>query len=262
MRQLKLIHFGRLLIKSSLNFVWGGLLLGPLFANAQSELSERLVGNIGGSVYKIQSAVRGVNDRTEVLPFAYFDYGRFFARDDTFGVKVTSLYDGYLEVVGRASFEGFRTTSTNLTGIKKRSDPLPLGIGTFQETPMGGIFLYAFHDMSSSGSLLEATYAAALDFRGGTVYPQIGVEHRSMRYVRHLYGITPAESGLSGYSKYVPGSSTTPFLCLALDVPINIVWALNVQWRREWFDASISKSPLVGRSRQNSILLALSHSFK
>jgi outer membrane protein len=142
-------------------------------AMAQFDLPSQIDGDLGGSVYLSQGIVHGQRVSQMVLPYAYFDAGRFFARVDTFGVRILPLAYGYLEFVGRASFEGYRTSDTRLHGIHDRSNPVPLGISSYQETPMGAFFLYAFHDQTSSGSLLEISYATALNVGNWTVYPQI-----------------------------------------------------------------------------------------
>ena len=42
-----------------------------------------------------------------MLPYLFADYGRFFARVDTFGIKMLPIGNGYLELVGRVSQDGW-----------------------------------------------------------------------------------------------------------------------------------------------------------
>ena len=228
---------------------------------AQSPLPDHLVGGLGGAIYGTSNATSRHGVSPSVLPYAYFDYERFFVRVDTLGVKTLPIGAGYLELVGRISLEGVHgSPSGNQNG--RRSNPLPLGIGTFQETSVGGFFLYTFYDPRSGGALLEATYAAEIPLRGLTLYPQAGIEHRTMRYVRHLYGVSAADAAASGSGAYKPDGATTPVLSLAADIPLAGAWALNLQVRRAWSNRTIRDSPLYVRGRQDSGFIAISYNFK
>lgn len=230
-------------------------------ALAQTALPDRLVGDVGAAVYATPSIVRGASDRPVLLPYVYADDGRLFGRVDTFGYKVLPLGWGYLELAGRVSMEGFKIDSPALPGIGERSNPVPLGLSTFQETPWGGWFLNAFRDTISGGTLLEATWAGEWRVGSLSVYPQLGVERRSARYTQRLYGVSGAEARASGLAAYSPGASTVPVLGLALQLPLDHDWSLNLQWRRRWLDAAITDSPLVDMRRQDSGFVALTYTF-
>ena len=229
--------------------------------NAQTSNPDPVDGDLGGALYITQSAVLGQSDQRSVLPYAYLDIGRFYARVDTFGVKTLPLGAGRLELAGRIAREGFRPSSPTLGGIDNRSDPVPIGIGTFQETRYGGIFLYAFRDLRSGGSLLEATYAAEWSLGPVTFYPELGVEHRSARYVGHLYGVSPAEAAASGLRPYAPRASTWPVVALSVTIPLPTPYGLVLQVRRKWFDGAVSDSPLVTTRVQDSAFAAVAYHF-
>lgn len=238
------------------------MLLASTATHAQVTLPERLTGDVGAAVYATTATVRGASHRPSFLPYVYADYQRVFARTDTFGVKTVALGDGYLELVGRVSREGYKADSPSLGGVRDRSTPVPLGIGTYQETPYGGFFLYALHDLTSGGSLLEATYAAELVFGSLKIYPQVGIERRSAAYVQHLYGVDAAESARSGIAGYRAGASTVPVAGLAAEVALGGPWHLLVQARRSWLDAAIRDSPLVVARTQDSGFVAVTYAFR
>jgi MipA family protein len=243
----------------------GAALLALSCANialAQSAYSDRLVGDVGAAVYTSSGVVRGGKDSAVLLPYVYADWGRFFARVDTFGLKLLPMGNGHLELAARVSLEGFKTDTVALPGIGQRGNPQPVGVGTYQETAWGGFFLNAFHDFRSHGSLLEATYAAEFRLGAWQLYPQFGIERRSSKYVQSLYGVTSAESAASGYPAYTAPASTTPMLGLGASVPLQGDWGLNMQWRRKWLDSAIKRSPLVHASTQDTAYLALTRSFK
>ena len=240
------------------------VLLASPSAHAQAApLTDRLVGDVGGAVYSSQGIVRSKGSDNSLLPYAFADYGRFFARVDTFGVKTLPVGYGYLELVGRVSQDGWRANTAALNGLTNRDTPIPLGIGTFQQTPYGAFIVNAFFDSGKSrGSLIEATYAAEFKLGNVAFYPQIGLERRSAKYTNYLYGVTAAETLASGYATYTAGASTIPVLGLAADVPLTGPWFLNLQLREKWLDSAITNSPLVSRKMQASGYVALSYRFK
>lgn len=236
----------------------------PGLALAQAApLTDKLTGDVGGAVYTSQSVIRSKNAETIVLPYGFFDYGRFFARVDTVGLKTVPLGYGYLEVVGRVSQDGWRANTPALAGLTDRRTPIPVGLGTWQQTPYGVFIVNAFVDANKSrGTLLEASYAAELKAGRWSFYPQLGIEYRNARYANYFYGVTTAESATSGYATYTAGASTTPVLGLAVDVPLGEAWVLNMQLRRKWLDSAVYGSPLVSRKTQDTGFLALSYRFK
>lgn len=226
-------------------------------------LVDKLVGDVGGAVYGTQSIIRSKGRDTSVLPYGFVDYGRFFARVDTLGVKTLPMGDGYLELVGRVSQDGWRANTPALVGLTDRKTPLPLGLGTFQKTPYGAFIVNAFIDVNKSrGSLLEATYAAELKLGAVSLYPQVGVEYRSAKYANYLYSVSAVESTASGYASYSAGASTSPVLGLAADIPLSGPWLVTLQLRRRWLDSAVANSPLVGRKTQDMAFAALSYRFK
>jgi outer membrane protein len=247
------------------SFVSGALLCAALAASdarAQAAFPDRLTGELGVGVYTRSEVVRGTGGSTLVLPYVYADYGRFFARVDTLGVKTTPLGWGHLEVVARVSTEGFDADGPALRGLGDRRNPVPVGLGTMQRTPLGAFFVYATYDLTSGGAFVEATWGARVDAGPVALYPLLGVEHRGAAFVRHLYGIDAAESAASGLAAYRPGASTVAMAGFAASLPLSGPWALQFQWRHRWLDGAISRSPIVNARSQDSGHLALTYEFR
>jgi outer membrane protein len=231
-------------------------------AAAQTAFPDHYVGDLGGAAYLKTGVVRGQDTSTLALPYVYGDYGRFFGRIDTFGVKTLAIGWGHLELVGRVNTEGFRTDTAALQGLSDRRNPVPLGVGTFQRTPIGGVFLYAMHDLTSGGLLAEATWGSKLETAWATFYPLVSLEYRSSAYVNYLYGVTAGESAASGYAAYSPGASVVPLVGLAASIPIAGAWALQLQIRHRWFDSAIANSPIVSARTQQTGNIAITYEFK
>lgn len=227
--------------------------------NDPMALQDRMVGDLGLGVFHIERNVLGKKHPNTVLPYAYFDYGRFFARLDTFGVKTVRLGAGYLELAARVNFDGFNAER----GLRRREHPIPLGIGTYQETRFGAFFLNAFYDVNGShGALYEAVYALQFDAGPVSFYPQVGIERRSASYNDHFVGVTANESAASGFRQYRGGAANSPTLGLSADIAVATNWRLNMTWRRKWLSSAISDSPLVDHKVENMGLVALSYHFK
>ena len=226
---------------------------------AQNDFPDHISGDIGVGLYRTERNYHGKSDKTQVLPYAYFDYGRFFARMDTFGIKTIKLGYGYLELSGRVTFDSVDAQR----GLNSRANSVPLGIGTMQETPFGAFFLNAFYDINKShGSLFEAIYAAQIDLGKTRIYPQAGIERRSASYSDYYYGVTAAESASGGLRAYQAGASTNPILGLTIDMPLTDNWVANLTLRRKWLGSGIANSPIVNHSTENTGVLAVNYRFK
>lgn len=230
---------------------------------AEEALPERMLGVVGGAIYTSTNPVRAENKTLIPVPYVYFDYGRFFARFDTFGFKTVPLGYGHLEVMGRINLDGYQSNNGILRGIASRKNSLPLGIGTFQETPAGGFFLNAFYDASKShGTLYEFIYAGQFDIQNTAVYPMFGVEHVSAQYTQYFYGVSPAEAKSSIYQAYTPKSASTPMLGFAWDIPVTNELSASVYMLRRWLGRAITQSPLVNTRLQDEAFISLVYLYK
>jgi outer membrane protein len=229
---------------------------------ATNEDKTRLVGEIGLAAFNTGSPTRSQEGGSHVLPYVYATYGDLFARIDTLGIKVLPIGYGNLEISTRISFEGYKQKIS--TSVRKISNPTPIGISTSQVTPYGAFFAYGFYDPISEGTLLDMTYAAKFKAGSFTLFPQLGVEKRSAKYVQHLYGVTTQYAAASpfGISPYAPGASIGTYIGMTVDYPLDQNTSLKFNLRNKWFDRNISDSPLVGFKSQMNGFLAITHDFK
>jgi MipA family protein len=239
-------------MNKSLACLWA---LAPVLAWAQAG---GFVGDVGGMVSSTGAVVQG-SSSTSALPYVYGDWGPFYARLDTFGVRAVPWRDGHLELAVRVSTEGVKARQTAFPDAGDRTAPLPIGLGTFQRTALGGVFAYAMHDPRSGGQFGELNWAGKLDVGAVKLYPQLGVQYRSAGYVRHLYGVDDAQALATGLSAYRPGASFTPMATLQATVPVSGPWSLQLMTRYRRLDDAVANSPLVGRSSQVSGFAALTY---
>ena len=242
------------------------LLSGPLHAisDVPDGLPDRIVGDIGTAVYTSNLHIGTEGTQSLVLPYAFFDYQRFFVRIDEVGIKTFKMGYGYLEVIGKINLDSYKVKSPfNGTSIN-RSDPIPLGLGTFQETPIGGFFVNAYHDFGKSkGALDEFLYFAELEtYKKIVIYPQVGVERQSSQYANYYYGINPGESQLTGYNAYSAPATNNLLAGMMVEIPVVDNWYVNVYGKRKWMGNGINNSPVLNRSFQDNLFVALAYRFK
>lgn len=238
-------------------FLVTALLIAPS-TQAQVYPTTKIEGDIGWATYRTPAIARTSDKAQTFLPYVYADYGNYYARVDTFGYKLMPIATGHLELTARLSFENYAPKNT---AIKSRSRPVPLGIGTFQETPYGALFGYAYKDAVSGGTFLDGTYAAELTVSQLKIYPQIGLERRSKKYVQHLYGVNDQEALSSGMMAYTPTNSWIPSVAVAFEYPLGGDLKLTYQVKKKWLDKSIYASPLVDVKSQTSSMLGMSMAF-
>jgi MipA family protein len=234
------------------------LVLGSSCAWAQDE---GFKGELGGMAIQTSAVVAGAPAQSSALPYVYGDWGRFYGRVDTFGVRTVPFGHGHLELAVRVSTEGFEGRKTAFPRLGDRSSPMPVGLGTFQETPLGGVFAYLMHDPSSGGQFSELTWVGEFQAGSATFYPQLVMQYRSAAYVNHLYGVSADESAVAGLASYRANSSVVPQAALHMTLPLSGPWALQAQLRYRWLDRAIYNSPLVNTRSQSSGLLALTYTF-
>lgn len=235
------------------------LSVAPVIALAQTG---GFVGDIGAMALTSGAIVKGAERSTTAMPYVYGDWGLFYARVDTLGIKTLPVGDGHLELAMRISTEDFKAGKTAYPAAGDRSAPLPVGVGTFQRTALGGLFAYAMHDARSGGQFGELNWAGKLDVGPVKLYPQLGLQYRSADYVRHLYGIDAAQSQATGLPIYRPGASFTPMATLQATVSLSGPWALQLVTRYRRLDDAVAHSPLVNRSSQVSGFAAVTYTLK
>jgi outer membrane protein len=114
--------------------LWALMAIGAA-AQAQTAFPDHFVGEAGGMLVGAQPVVQGASGSVSALPYVFGDWGRFYARVDTLGVKTLPLAQGHLELAARVSTEGFKARNTDFAGAGDRSAPVPVGLGTLTPRP-------------------------------------------------------------------------------------------------------------------------------
>jgi outer membrane protein len=238
----------------------------PAFAadDVPDGLPDHIVGNIGAAIYSSNLHIGTEGTQSFVLPYAFFDYQRFFARIDEVGIKTFKMGYGYFEIIGKINLDSYKVKSPINGNSINRSDPIPLGLGTFQETPIGGFFVNAYHDFGKSkGALYEFLYFAEIEtYKKVTLYPQLGIERQSSQYANYYYGISPGESNLTGYAPYTAPATNNLLAGIVVEIPVIDNWYIDIYGKRKWMGGGINNSPVMNRSFQDTVFMALAYRFE
>ena len=230
----------------------------------EPEFSNRIIGDVGLAGYTSQLNIKSNSSSSTVLPYVFADFNRLSLRIDTLGLKTVKMGYGYLELSGRINLDSYKINAINNQQSVSKNMPLPLGLGTFQETPVGAFQINFFHDYGKSkGDLQELIYFA--EFKLGsyvTIYPQLGVERASSNYANYYYGINQNESNVTGYNVYTPHAVINTMTGLAIEIPLADHLYLTSYGKRKWLDDKASKSPIFNRSYQDTFFMGVIYRFE
>jgi outer membrane protein len=233
-------------------------------ADIPNGLPDRIVGDIGAAVYSNNLNIGSSGSQSVVLPYGFFDYQRFAMRIDQLAFKTLPVGFGFLEIVGKVDPDSYKVKSTINGQTINKGHQAPIGLGTFQDTPIGAFFLNAYHDFGQSkGNLLELNYFAEIElFSKVVLYPQVGMERQSGSFANYFYGVTLGQTQITGYRAYTASSSNNPLAGFLLEIPVAEDWYVNLYGKRKWFGAGVNNSPVLTRSFQDTIFMALAYRFK
>lgn len=260
------------MLKKFIPYTLGMLLVIASSCNIKAEplsseppiLPDKIVGDIGGSLFSSNLNIGSYGTQSMLLPYGFFDYERFAMRIDQVAVKTVPIAYGYLEFVGKIDINNYKVKSTINGESVNKGNPVPIGIGTFQETPIGAFFINAYYDFGKSqGNLLEFNYFGEIELpKKIIIYPQVGVERQSNSFANYYYSVTQGQSQILGYKTFNATSSVNPIAGFLLEVPVIDDWFLNLYGKRKWLGAGINDSPVLVRSFQDTIFLSLAYRFK
>ncbi|MFM8864338.1 MAG: hypothetical protein ACKOFG_05360, partial [Limnohabitans sp.] len=87
-------------------------------------------GELGGMATQASALVQGASASASAMPYVYGDWGRWYGRVDTFGLRALPLGQGHLELATRISTDGFEGHTTACPALGERRSPMPVGLGT------------------------------------------------------------------------------------------------------------------------------------
>ena len=231
---------------------------------SNNSLPDRVVGDIGGAIYSNRLNIGDSSMQSVVLPYGFFDYQRFAMRIDQLAFKTIPIGFGYLELVGKIDPDSYKIKSTINGKTISKGYQVPIGVGTFQETPLGVVSINAYHDFGpSKGYLYDVSYyGEAVISKRITLYPQFGVERQSKSYANYYFGINSEQAQQTGYTPFQTTASNNPYAGILLEVGLVDNWYLNFYGKRKWLGSESNRSPVLTRSFQDTVFTSLVYRFK
>ena len=231
---------------------------------SSKSLPDHILGDLGIATYTNTLNIGSYGTQSTPLPYGFFDYKRFAMRIDQLALKTLELGLGYLEIVGKVDIDTYKVKSTINGQTINKGYPIPIGIGTFQETPIGVFMVNAYHDFGpSNGNIFELNYFSEIEaINKVVIYPQIGIERQTGQYANYYYGISTSQSQQTGYEVYSAQGSTNAIVGLLIEVPVINDWYLNIYGKRKWLGSGVNNSPVLTRSFQDTFFIALAYRFK
>jgi outer membrane protein len=238
--------------------------IAPLVAGllaSTAALADGYTGDVGLGVYSHQGTYKGEPAQTTVLPYVYGQWGGFFGRVDTFGYQVLPMGHGFLEVSTRITQDEMKSDSLKAAGVRERKNSTLLGLSTFQHTPIGAISMSLMKDFGDSkGLAFESGWIGRIKAAEWlTIYPEIGIEYLSSKYVQYYFGTTAGEGG---YAAYQPKGAFNPYAAIHTSTPLAQNWNLSFTLRNKALSTKISDSPIVSKSERWNAYVAVSYDFK
>jgi MipA family protein len=238
--------------------------IAPLVAGllaSTTALADGYTGDLGLGVYSRKEIYHGTSSQTDVLPYIYGQWGRFFGRVDTFGFQAMSMGHGFLEVSTRVVQDQMDSDSLKGAGVRERKNSRMLGLSTFQFTPIGAVQISLMQDVNKSkGIVADASWIGAIKPTPWiSIYPEGGVEMMTSKYTDYFYGVNAGEGGFTAYK---PGMALNPYFAIHTSSPIATNWNLAFTVRNKALDEEISNSPIVGRASRWNAYVAVSYEFK
>jgi MipA family protein len=237
------------------------LLLAGLLTTATVQAGDGYTGDLGLGVFAREGIYRGESSQTDVLPYVYGQWGRFFGRVDTFGFQVLPLGHGHLEISTRITQDAMDSDSLKRAGVRNRKNSRLLGLSTFQFTPIGAMSISLMQDVGDSeGQIVDASWIGELKPTSWlSIYPELGLEVLSGKYTDYYYGVNAGEGGFASYQAH---TAKNFYAAIHTSSPLATHWNLSLTLRQKWLDKEISDSPIVDKSSRWNAYVAVSYEFK
>ncbi|PNK60029.1 MipA/OmpV family protein [Psychrobacter sp. FDAARGOS_221] len=199
-----------------------------LYGNSSTTDADKIGLQIGANVIANKSAYDLDDTQFSVLPSAFYEGEKVYARGSQFGGYLfndgTSELSAYVEPTG-PYFDPDEARG-DLKNLSKRKWSALVGASYLYRSPIGGFRGQVATDVSghSDGTVARLTYIARLNPGNWTIYPSAGVEWNDKNYNEYYYGVDNKESAKSGVNRYEPSSSFSPYLS------VNGMYTINNDW--------------------------------
>ncbi|WP_019673688.1 MipA/OmpV family protein [Psychrobacter lutiphocae] len=199
-----------------------------LFGDKPADAKDKIGLQVGVNVIANKSAYDLKDTQFSVLPSAFYEGDKVYARGSQFGGYLfndgTSELSAYVEPMG--PYYDPKEARGNLRLLDKRKWSAMVGGSYLYRSPIGGFRGQVATDISghSDGTVARLTYIARFNPGKWTLYPSAGIEWNDKNYNEYYYGVNRKQSAKSGVAYYKPSSSFSPY------ISVNGMYSINNDW--------------------------------
>ena len=201
----------------------------------------------------------------EVLPSAFYDNNRIYARGNQLGAYVINDGNNQLSAYVQTNGTPFDPDDAQggLSKLDERKRTIVAGAEYLKITPIGGFRGQVAHDIlgDSSGNVARLSYVAKYNHDNLTLYPSVGLEWHDDKYNDYYYGVSQKESLRSGIKAYKADQSINPYLSLTAHYDINDRFAGFANQSLSYLADEQYNSPLVDSHTESKTTLGLLYKF-
>lgn len=207
---------------------------------------------------------RGADSEFRVFPLLQYEGERFSIRGVTVGYRVFRNESSQLALTLRPDFDGFESDDSKfLAGMKEREMTALAGVEASHRIGIINISASLAQDILDrhGGYEAEIGLGTRLPLRGKVwLMPGIGLKWLSSDKANYIYGVNIDEV-IPGRAFYQPGSVNIATASLGISYEMSENWQTFVMVSVDRLESSISDSPIVDGSTQNSVLGTLTYRF-
>ncbi|WP_432699592.1 MipA/OmpV family protein [Kluyvera cryocrescens] len=222
--------------------------------------------SLGAAVIYNESAYRGYNKNTHVVPIGNYESDAFYVRQTTLGYALFKDKRDELSLTASwvpLNFDPADNDDRAMQRLDKRDGTAMAGAAWYHHEKWGSLKLSAAADIldNSNGWVGELTYFRVLPVGKLSITPALGVYYYDASFNRYYYGVSGAESQRSGLSPWSPESSWMPYVGLTLKYPLtrNLVLLANASY--SVLPDEVKNSPMVDRDDSFTLLTGVSWRF-
>lgn len=236
----------------------------PLFSHNIAKDDEAQL-SIGINAVVTQSAYETDGSTVEVLPSAFFDNNRLYARGNQFGVYAINDGSNQLSAYVQTNGTAFDPSDAKngLNKLDERKKTIVAGAEYLKITPFGGFRVQAAHDVvgDSKGNIARLNYVAKYNNDRLTLYPTVGLEWHDSKYNNYYYGVSKKESAHSGVASYQPSNSIHPYVAVSAHYDINDRFTGFAYQSLSYLTDEQYDSPMIDSHTESKTALGLLYKF-
>lgn len=207
------------------------------------------------------------NKNNLVFPNVDYEAGPFWFHGLSAGYDFLHTPSDRIAILGYylpLSFKATDSHSRAMRQLNNRHSTLMTGISYSHESPEMGKFETTLTTDSldtSNGLYWNNAWSYPVQIGLLSIEPSLGFNWNDRKFNKYYYGINNKESGRSGFKKYTPGESITPYVELNMNYMLTNSWNIYGGSRYTILPDAVKNSPMVEKDSLLSFWAGFSYTF-